>query len=300
MKLDRLLGILTILLQRDRITASELANKFEVNRRTIGRDINTLCQAGIPIVTYQGTGGGISIMEGFKLDKNILTTGELSNIVAALKGIGSISDKTQIERVLDKFGASSDAVISINEPIIIDLASHYKGTLTAKIEAIKQAIINSKVISFDYYYEKGECRRKIEPYMVIFQWSSWYVFGYCQECLDWRMFKLNRLWNLSIEDVLFTVREIPPVKCDFTNFIPDDKKLVAIFDKSVKYILIDYYGPDCYQETESGLLFEIGYTNQSFIISWLLGFGDKVKIIEPESIVNEIQQNAINILNAYK
>ena len=300
MKLDRLLGILTILLQKDRVTAPELAKKFEVNKRTIGRDIETLCQAGIPIITHQGTGGGISIMEGFKLDKNILTTGELSNIIAALKGIGSISDKTRLERVLDKFGASADAVVSINEPIIIDLASHYKGSLTLKIEMIKQAIFDNHVISFDYYYEKGECHRNIEPYMVIFQWSSWYVFGYCLKRMDWRMFKLNRLWNLSIRDTVFTLREIPPGKRDFSNLIPDDKRLVAIFDKSIKYILIDYYGPDCYKETKNGLHFEIGYTNQSFIVSWLLGFGDKVKVLEPESIRNEIKQNAKNILALYK
>ena len=61
MKLDRLMGILTVLLQNDRVTAPYLAEKFEVNRRTIGRDIDALCQAGIPIVTHQGSGGGISI-----------------------------------------------------------------------------------------------------------------------------------------------------------------------------------------------------------------------------------------------
>ena len=85
MKIDRLLGILTVLLQNDRVTAPELAVKFEVNRRTIGRDIDALCQAGIPVVTHQGTGGGISIAEGFKLDKSVLTADELSGIIAALE-----------------------------------------------------------------------------------------------------------------------------------------------------------------------------------------------------------------------
>ena len=125
MKLYRLLGILTVLLQKDRITAPQLAERFEVNRRTIGRDIDTLCQAGIPIVTYQGSGGGISIAEGFRLDKSVLTTDELSNIIAALKGIGSVSERSHIERILDKLHAKKSAVISMREPVIIDLASHY-------------------------------------------------------------------------------------------------------------------------------------------------------------------------------
>lgn len=155
MKLDRLLGILTVLLQNDRVTAPELAEKFEVNRRTIGRDIDTLCQAGIPIVTQQGSGGGISIAEGFRLDKSILTTDELSGIIAALKGIGSVSEQSNVERTLDKLHANTDVVVSLKEPVIIDLASHYRGQLTGKIELIKRAILETRLVEFDYYYEKG-------------------------------------------------------------------------------------------------------------------------------------------------
>ena len=151
MKLDRLLGILTVLLQNDRITAPELAEKFEVNRRTIGRDIDALCQAGIPIITHQGIGGGILIAEGFKLDKSVLTTEELSGIIAALKGLGSVSERSNMERTLDKLHAKSDAVVSLCEPVIIDLASHYKGQLTGKIELIKRAILEARLIEFDYY-----------------------------------------------------------------------------------------------------------------------------------------------------
>jgi len=108
LKFDRLLGILTVLLQNDRVTAPYLAGKFEVNRRTIGRDIDALCQAGIPVTTHQGAGGGISIAEGFKLDKSVLTTDELSGIIAAIKGLGSVSEQTQMERILDKLGANSE------------------------------------------------------------------------------------------------------------------------------------------------------------------------------------------------
>jgi len=299
MKLDRMLGILNILLQNDRVTAPYLAEKFEVNRRTIGRDVDALCQAGIPIVTHQGTGGGISIAEGFKLDKSILTADELSGIIAALKGIGSVSEQSQIERTLDKLGANADAVVSMHEPIVIDLASYYKGHLTAKIKTIKQAILTQRLIEFDYYYSKGESRRRIEPYVVIFQWTSWYVFGFCMERQDWRMFKLNRLWNLSLCDKQFTMRDIPPEKRDFHSHLSDDIKLVALFDKSVRYQLIEAYGLDCYYETDQGLYFEFGFTNRDYMISWLLSFSDKVKILEPADIVDEIQTAAKNILSRY-
>jgi len=307
MKLDRLLGMLTLLLQNDRMTAPELADKFEVSRRTIGRDIDALCQAGIPIVTYQGTGGGISIAEGFRLDKSVLTVDELTGIIAAIKGLGSVLDQSNIERTLDKLHANTDAVISMREPVIIDLASHYKGQLTSKIETIKHAIMETRLIEFDYFKsshnettEESERRRRIEPYYVIFQWSSWYVYGFCLYRQDWRMFKLLRLWNLSLCDEIYAPREIPPEHRDFKSGFPDENKLVALFDKCERYKLIESYGLDCYTETDTALRLEIGFTNSAYITSWLLSFGGNVKVLEPPEIAESIQTAAKRILSKYK
>ena len=82
MKIDRLIGILSVLLQQDMVTAPFLAERFEVSRRTINRDIEDLCRAGIPIVTMPGAGGGISIMENYKVDRTVFTTREMQDILA--------------------------------------------------------------------------------------------------------------------------------------------------------------------------------------------------------------------------
>ena len=300
MKLDRLLGILTVLLQKDRVTAAELAGRFEVNRRTIGRDIDALCRAGIPVVTHRGAGGGICIAEGFKLDKSVLTTGELSDIIAALKGIGSVSEKAHIEQTLIKLYAESNSAVSMREPVIIDLASHYKGQLTEKISLIKRAISETRFIEFDYFYEKGESHRRIEPYFIVFQWTSWYVFGFCQTRQDWRMFKLLRLWNLSLCSYKHSPREIPPERRDFSMHFTDDVKLIALFGESEKYKLIETYGIGCYTETEDGLLAEISFTNRVYLIEWLLGFGGNVRVLSPADIIGDIKKAAENILAMYK
>ena len=304
MKIDRLLGILTALLQVDCVTAPQLAGKFEVSRRTIARDIDALCQAGIPVVTRQGIGGGISIAEGFRLDKSVLTSDELTGIIAALKGIGSVSERSQIERTLDKLGANSSAVVSLREPVVIDLASFYKGQLTVKIEAFKQAILEQRIVEFDYYYEKGESRRRIEPYVVIFQWASWYVFGYCLERQDFRMFKLTRLWGLETSGEEFVARDIPKKKqrlgSSYSSHFTDEIQLVAVFDVVAKYQLIDAYGLNSFEETSEGLRFEFSYTNRSYLISWLLGFGSKVKVLEPSDIAGELKDEARKILSRYE
>lgn len=301
MKIDRLLGILTILLQNNRISAPALAERFEVSRRTISRDIDALCQAGIPIVTQQGGNGGISIAEGYRLDKSVLTTDELSSMIAALKGLGTVSGKAQIERMMDKLSANKDTVVALRESIVIDLSSHYKGSLTGKIEITKQAIRESRLIEFDYYYEKGNVHRCIEPYFIAFQWAAWYVFGFCLERQDWRLFKLSRLWELSPCDERFAPREIPPEKRDFNAQFTDHLRLVALFDPSTKYQLVETYGTNCFTETDSGKLrLEIGYTNRAYTLNWLLGFGDKVKVLEPADMAEEIYQTAKNIVDSYK
>lgn len=308
MKLDRLMGILTLLLQNERVTAPYLAEKFEVSRRTIGRDIDALCQAGIPVITYQGGGGGISIADGFKLDKSILTTDELSVIITGLKGIGSVSDKSNIERILDKLSANTEAVVSLRDSIVIDLASHYKGNLTGKIKVIRTAVQEQRLVEFDYYYEKGTVHRRIEPYFVVFQWTAWYLFGFCTLRQDYRMFKLQRLWDLRICDETFSLRErehdnarnISPDNIDFSSYLADDKKLVAVFDPSVKYLLIESYGLNSYTETEKGLLrLETSYTNYDFTLSWILGFGDKATVLEPIEMANHIKRIAENIIRQY-
>ena len=295
-----MLGILTILLQSERVTIPYLADKFEVSRRTISRDIDALCLAGIPVITHQGANGGVSLVESFKLDKSVLSRDELSSVIAALKGIGTVSEQQRTQRLLDKFHVQSDAVVSLHEPIVIDLATHYKGDLTAKIEHIKAAILEQRLIKFNYYYGKGESVRHIEPYFVIFQWGSWYVFGFCLERQDWRIFKLTRLWDLALCDDRYTRRDVPPEARDFNSHFVDDIKLIAVFDPSVKYQLIDTYGPQCYLETEAGLQLEIGYTNRDYMVSWLLGFGDKVKVLEPVDLAEEIQTVAQHILSVYK
>jgi len=171
--------------------------------------------------------------------------------------------------------------------------------LTPKIESIKRAILDRRLIEFDYYYDKGESHRRIEPYFVIFQWTAWYVFGFCLERQDWRLFKLLRLWNLSVSDEHFSQREIPPEKRDFNARYTEDYKLIAIFDPSVKYQLFETYGLECFHETDEGLVFELGFTNHGFLVRWLLGFGDKVKVLEPQSIVEDIKAVAKNILSRY-
>lgn len=301
MKIDRLLGIVMILLQKDRVSAPYLAEKFEVSRRTINRDIETLCMAGIPIVTMQGGKGGISIAEGYKVDKSVLTYEELSSVVAAIRGLDSVSYSPYTDKLLRKFFIKPEQVISPKDSIIINLSSHYKSALTEKFGLIKAAISNNKRISFRYYSDKGDSVREIEPYYLAFQWSAWYVFGYCIEREDFRLFKLNRLWELKEMDISFKPREIPEERKEFDGYFSDEIQISVIFDESVKYRLVEEYGVECYQVTPEGKLqFQTSFTNKEYMISWILSFGDKAEVIYPTALKKELKQIAMNIYQRYQ
>ncbi|MDR0857934.1 MAG: YafY family transcriptional regulator, partial [Oscillospiraceae bacterium] len=241
MKLDRLIGILTVLLQNDKTTAPELARRFEVSRRTILRDLDSLCGAGIPIVTTRGGDGGIAIMSGYKINKNVLTTDELQSLVAGLKGLDTVSQTSHFESLMTKL-APENAVVSLADSIVIDLSSYYKDSLSEKITLLKQAISERRAVTFDYYYDKGEMAREIEPYFIQFIWSSWYVFGWCRLREDFRRFKLNRLWDLSLTDERFELRDVPPEQASGGFAFTESNNIKILFDKSVRFRLIEEYG----------------------------------------------------------
>ena len=92
---------------------------------------------------------------------------------------------------------------------MIDLSSWYKDSLSWKIEIIQMAIEERKVISFDYCAPGGDSAREVEPYFLIFKWTSWYVWGWCRLREDFRMFKLNRMDKLIQTQVDVTKREVP-------------------------------------------------------------------------------------------
>lgn len=299
MKIDRLIGIITTLQQKKIVTAPYLAEKFEVSRRTINRDIEDICKAGIPIVTTQGVNGGISIMDGFSLDTTVFTEQELAAIFTGLKSLDSVSNSASAEKLAQKIGGSS--AIRLADNMVIDLSSFYKDDLAAKIDRIKQAMKESKCITFHYCYNKGEADKLIEPYQIVFKWSDWYVFGFCKERQDFRLYKLRRLWDLQITDESFVVRDIPEEKKQFSAHMTDDYVIIAVYDASVKYRLVEEYGHNSFIEQEDGMLYtEWGFTKTEAAVEWFLSFGNKVKVLGPPEMVALMKNTLDSIKNLYE
>ena len=284
MKTERLIGILSILLQQEKVTAPQLAREFEVSRRTIQRDIESLCRAGIPISTAQGAGGGISIMEGYRVDRTVLTAPEMQAILAGLRSLDSVSGTRRYTQLMEKLSAGSGVLLPGSAQMLIDLSSWYKDSLAPKIEEIQSAIRQHRTIRFAYFSPKGESVRTVEPYYLLFRWSAWYVWGWCHTRQDFRLFKLNRMTDLAAGES-FSPRPAPLPDLEPERVFPAKYRVTVRFDPSCRWRLVEEYGPDSFTTDPDGWLrFTGGFPDADSALSWVLTFGDKAELLQPDQL----------------
>ena len=321
MKIDRLIGILSVLLQKGSVTAPELAEMFEVSRRTINRDIEDLCMAGIPVATRQGSGGGISILDGYtlqdcpdktsvcktgasggyKLGRTVLSKTEMKDILAGLRSLDSVHGTNRYGQLMEKLSAGSSDFLQGDQSILIDLSSWYKDTLAPKIAVIRDAIERGRELEFLYYAPSGESVRRIEPYYLMFRWSSWYVWGYCQIRNDFRLFKLNRMEQVVQNGNAFLKRSAPLPNLKQEQIFPGGISVEALFEASCKWRLVEEFGLGCLREREDGrLVFHAEYTNEENLFSWLLNFGDRVCLLKPKHLREKMKRMIERMQNNYQ
>ncbi|NCE97958.1 YafY family protein [Emergencia sp. 1XD21-10] len=291
MKIDRLIGILSVLLRCEQVTAPELAERFEVSRRTINRDIEVLCKAGIPIATSQGSGGGISIMDGYKIDRTLLTTKDMQMILAGLRSLDSVSGSSYYEQLMEKLKPGASSFTCGSDFMLIDLSSWYKETLAPKIQLMQEAISEKRKLTFRYYSPKGEEMRTVEPYYLVFHWSSWYLWAWCEKRQDFRLFKLNRMTYVEKVGECFAGRDVPFPELSNEKIFPGEIKVKALFEAGAKWRLIEEFGVDSFREQEDGrLLFCADYTDKESLLTWLLTFGAQAELLQPEELREELRQ----------
>ncbi|EAG6357613.1 YafY family transcriptional regulator, partial [Listeria monocytogenes] len=209
MKIERLIGIIMLLLQRELVSASEMATMFEVSKRTIFRDIDTLAMANIPIYTIAGTKGGIGIMPTYKVDKKLLTADDLTAIIASLDGMEQLLSSAETKKTLQKMKNMLD---HSSEPpkssISLDFSNlSMKNELNAKVENLYLAIKKHQLVELSYIDRTGnQTIRKTEPYHLLFRNRSWYLQGYSLERSDFRTFKMSRIVELKTLEETFEAR----------------------------------------------------------------------------------------------
>ena len=298
MTIDRLIGILSVLLREEHVTASRLAERFEVSTRTIQRDIDRLCRAGIPLRTERGVRGGVSIIEGYDLEKTMLTNADRGAILAGLRSLDSVSGTNYYRQLMEKLPRSETG--AADDCVVIDLASWYGPLLAPRLAELKEACLRRRLVRFTYCAPAGDSLREVEPARLVFRWSSWYLFGWCRERQDWRMFKLTRMLDLEILEERFPSRPVPSPVMPAEWIYPGALQAVIRFAPAAHWRLIDEYGAGSFsQEPDGSLLFRRGFPDREELLRWVLSFQEQAELLEPEELRRELADRLKKICGKY-
>lgn len=302
--INRLFGIMYILLNKETVTAKELAEHFEVSVRTIYRDIEVLSQAGIPVYARKGKNGGICLMEQFVLNKMLITKEEQHQILAALLSVEETTTSEEKE-ILQKLGN-----FFRTEPmnwISIDFSDWGDGQKHL-FEDIKKAILTQKVISFDYYGQnRAMSRRTVEPVQLLFKEYTWYLRAYCRERNAFRTFKLTRIRKMEVLEENFKPKEVwleekedPEKQLDIKTSNIYAPLITLWIDKKEAYRVYDRFSESDIEILEDGnFIVRVAYPLDEWVYGLILSFGASARVLEPLEIQQEIKKRISDMQKNY-
>ncbi len=304
MRESRLFKIVYHLLDKGRVTAPELAEKFEVSVRTIYRDIDALSEAGIPIYAEAGRNGGIHVMKDFVLDRAVLSEKEKQEILTALQSIRAVQH-VESNQTLQKLSAIFH--LHAENWVEVDFSRWgNKGTDNEKFELLKTAVIQCKSVKIRYAgvceamssrdlagavgTVKGISDRIVQPYQLAYKGTAWYLKAFCTKKQDWRIFKLNRILDLEILEESFPRRDFPkPMDHSEGNY----NQITLRFPKEMSYRVFDEFDGTQIQYQENGdLVVSAKMPEDAWLIGFLLSFGTQVEILSPAYLKEVVAEQA--------
>ena len=315
MRADRLLGILMTLDENRNVPARELAEKFEVTVRTIYRDISVIPR-DFPIRSAAGPNGGYSLMPGYRLPplpfskKDVLALTLMGSVAGQKLGL---IEGENFKKAFQKLFASlprlfSDNVTSIADKILIDIEPwKILPQVPRVLEKIKEAMATQKTITFQYAKSGQKFEpQKVDPYGLCYRSGFWYLVGFSHKRKDIRLFRTDRFKKLTITDE--ELKQDPKFNLEkfWTEKLPKEYKekgteVKIIFDKSVaNEIKKTKWGIGKIRRLKNGKL-ELTFKtfDMNRLISFVLSFGSKAELIEPEYIRKKLLKEGQSITNYY-
>lgn len=297
--LNRMLGMIYILMNKGTVTAGELAGRFEVSTRTIYRDVEALSMAGIPVYARKGKNGGISLTEQFVLDKMLISKKEQEQILAALASLretGAQREEETLRKLGDFFRAEPEDWVAID-------FSDWSGKREELYENLRQAILEKHVLRFDYYGKHGEmASREVEPVQLLFKEYTWYLRAYCRTRQAMRLFKVLRMKRVEVSEELFVsdrerLRE-PEIKKPSVEM--ESLEIVFTIERKEAYRVYDRFDEEEITVLPEGdFLIRMTTFPDDWVYGVILSFGPSAKVLAPESVKEEIMQKICAMKELY-
>ena len=294
---SRLFEIVYLLLEKKKVTAKELAERFEVSTRTIYRDIEVLSRANIPIYATKGKDGGIGLLEEFVLNKTVLSEEEQNQILFALQGMDKVTGQAGndiVAKLSTIFQKEADDWLKI------DFSNWGKeGSQKEWFAVLKKAILHKKLVQFIYYNTNGQkSKRTVEPLQIWFKDKSWYLVSYCRQKEDYRIFKIARMKEIEVLNEHFE-RTLPGPPTKQEKAFPTITLQLEI-NKEMAYRVYDEFEPDEVTLKENGdFVITVEYPENDWVYGYILSFGETAKVLAPETAKAKIQEKLEKMLKKY-
>jgi predicted DNA-binding transcriptional regulator YafY len=299
MKLERLISIIYKLLNHEVLSAATLAEEFQVSQRTIYRDIDVICAAGFPIVSYQGTNGGYGIMEGYKMDKSLLGSYDVHSLITVLNSLSTVFEDRRAQRTIERLQTIGPEHRTSN--LEVDLET--RRTDPDALPHLRTAMIERIMVRFDYINSRNErTTRDMEPVRLLFKYSNWYVYGYCRTRQEYREFRLSRMMNLSLTQDTFQAH--PDIKQDERLPTPQYKTeevVIRVSPDALSEAMDQFHQAHKEIHSDGSMTLRISVykpLQARWLWSILLGFGSGAEVLGPpelRSIMKEQLQLAVKL-----
>jgi predicted DNA-binding transcriptional regulator YafY len=298
----RLFTLLDLLQSRPGVTAAYLAERLEVEARSVRRYVTMLQDLGIPVEAVRGRYGGYRLRPGFKLPPLMWTEEEAVAVTLGLQAIHQLGLSqtvptvegalAKVERVLPQ--TLREQVQAVQEAVVLDLISRSHPEPSTYMISLSLAASQGKRVWMRYQARPGEEReREFDCYGLVYHHDRWYAVGYCHLRQNTRVFRLDRIYALEVRDERFT----PPANFDCLAYmlqtfaaIPSRWLAEVLLQASLEHIRKAV--PATFatlEETPAGILLRAYDDDLQHTARFLVSLGCPFRVLQPPELVEEIR-----------
>jgi len=307
MKTDRLVGIIMLLLEKKRVRAQEIADMYEVSLRTVYRDLDAIGRAGIPVTAVSGVNGGFEIMPQYKLNSSCFTAQELSALLIGLSGMNGIIPAQQLTGTIAKISGivpdnRRDEIEKNTGQYFFDRTPWSGGEYVRGVfETVQRAMEEKHLLAFDYVSTKAKLTsRLVRPCRAVLKGNNYYLYAYCTEKQDYRLFRMSRMINCAITEETYIPQSFPEPVLDYENgILAMQTEIRLLADESIFDRILEFCPYDKITRTPQGLLVNYPFIENDYYYDILLSFGDKCECLSPEHVREEIKRRILSMAEKY-
>ncbi|MGG6312431.1 helix-turn-helix transcriptional regulator [Paenibacillus macerans] len=301
MKLERLISIIYKLLNHEVLSASMLAEEYQVSQRTIYRDIDAICAAGFPVVSYQGTNGGYGIMDGYKMDKSLLGSYDVASLITVLNSLSSVFEDERAQGTIERL----QTIEADHQTPSLAVNLETRRTDPDVLPLLRTAITQRNIVRFDYINAQNErTTRDLEPIRLHFKFGNWYIYGFCRSRREYREFRLSRMMNVFLARDTFQPHQEVPKEADSSKTAWDGETedvVIRVRPEALAEVMDQFHQADKQFHADGSMTVRIP-VYQPLRARWLwtilLSFGSGAEVLEPpllRGMIKEQLQNAIKL-----